>query len=282
LGAIFGTSLLVSRFGVGQFHPTTFVGLRLLVAGLAYALVYLLRLGGRRWPSDGRLWGQAALFGVFGTAVPMTAIVGSLVYQSSGVTALLLTTGPAVTVLMAHYLLPDERLTLKKGAGVLLALGGAVLLALRGESGLPGVRQASPTGYALVLGAILVGSLGVVLARRHLRSYHAFDVASIRILTALLVVLPLSICLAGLDFSQVDRNGLLSLLYAAVVGTFLGFLLEFYNIKRFGATASAMATYIVPVVATLGGVVLLDEEVTRAMIGVMVMIFGGVYLVNRG
>ncbi len=282
LGVMFGTSLLATRYGVGQFHPTSYVGLRLLIASLGYGLVYLLRLGGRRWPRDRRLWGRAIGYGVFGTAVPMTAIVLSLLYQSTGITSLLVTTNPAMTVLMAHFLLPDERMTLKKGLGVLLALGGAVALALRGESGLPDVRQASPIGYGLVLGGMLVGSIALIYARRNLLEYHAFDVASIRIFAAMMVVLPLSLYFEGLDLSQVNREGVFSLLYAAVVGTFFGFLLDFYNVKRFGATVAVMAGYIVPVVATLGGALLLDEVVTWGMLGMMAVILGGVYLVNRG
>ena len=203
-----------------------------MIAGLAYVTVYLLRLGGRRWPVERRLWGRAFIYGVFGTAVPMTAIMISLQYQSSGITSMLVTTGPAVTVLIAHFILPDERLTLKKGLGVLLALGGAATLALRGESGLSDVGQASLAGYGLALGGIFAASISLIYARRNLQSYHTFDVASIRIFAAALVILPLSLLWAGLDLSRVDQAGVLSLLYAAVVGTFFGFLLDFYNVKR--------------------------------------------------
>lgn len=282
LGVLFGTSLLATRYGVGQFNPFSYVGLRLLIASLGYGFVYLLRLGGRRWPRDRRMWGHAIAFGVFGTAVPMTAITISLLYQSSGITSILVTTSPAMTVLMAHFMLPDERLTLRKGLGVLVALGGAAALALRGESGLPDVHQASPIGYGLVLGAMLVGSAALIYARRNLREYHAFDVASIRIFSAMLVVLPLSLLSVGLDLSHVNRVGGYSLLYAGVVGTFFGFLLDFYNIKRFGATVAVMAGYIVPVIATLGGALLLGEVITWGMLGMMGVIFSGVYLVNHG
>lgn len=95
------------------------------------------------------------MLGVLGTAVPMTFIVSSLQYQSSGITSLLITTNPAITVVMAHFFLSDEKLDRQKIIGVLLALGGAVMLAALGESGLPDVTQANPIGYALVLTAML-------------------------------------------------------------------------------------------------------------------------------
>jgi drug/metabolite transporter (DMT)-like permease len=244
--------------------------------------VYLLRLGKRRWPTEPGLWRQAALYGVFGTAVPMTSIVISLLYQSGGITSILVTTNPAMVVLLAHFMLPDERLSLKKGVGVLLALGGAAALALLGESGLPDVQEASAVGYGLVLGGMLVGSVALIYARRNLRRYHSFDVASIRMFAATLVVLPLSLLWDGFDLSGVDRAGALSLLYAAVFGTFLGFLLDFYNVKHFGATTAVSAGYLVPLVATVGGALVLDEVVTWGMVGLMGVVLVGVYLVNRG
>ena len=144
LGFLFGSTLIASRFSVGQFQPTTYIGLRMLLASLGHVAFYAVSYRQRVWPKDRRLWRHAALLGIFGTAVPMTSIVTSLQYQSAGLTAVLLTTGPAITVLLAHFFLADESLTWRKSTGIALALGGALLLTLRGESGLPDVSQASP------------------------------------------------------------------------------------------------------------------------------------------
>lgn len=124
LGLLWGTTLVVSRFGVAQFDPLLFVGLRLALASLAFGGVYLLSRR-RRLPRNGRLWRHATMLGVFGTAVPMMAIVSSLRYQSSGVTAIIITTAPASTVLLAHFFLPDEQLNRYKSLG-----GGMALIAL--------------------------------------------------------------------------------------------------------------------------------------------------------
>jgi len=281
LGFLFGSTLIASRFSVGQFHPTTYIGLRMVMASLGHVSLYLVGYQRRRWPTDLRLWGHAALLGVLGTAVPMTSIVSSLQYQSAGITAVLLTTGPAIIVLMAHFFLADESLTWRKSFGVALALGGAVLLAARGESGLPDVSQASPIGYGLVLLAMLFAGAMTVYARRFMREYDAFDVASVRMLTAALTVMPLSLLIVGFDLHRVSGQGYFALGYAALVGTFLGMLVAFYNIKRFGATAAAMTQYVIPVVAGLGGVLILDEQITVGMLAGMGLIAGGITLINR-
>jgi drug/metabolite transporter (DMT)-like permease len=280
LGFLFGSTLIASRFSVGQFEPVTYIGLRLTVASLGHAAVYTLARR-RRWPTERRLWRHAVVLGVLGTAVPMTAIVTSLQYQSGGITALLITTSPALTVLLAHFFLPDESLSLRKGVGVVLALGGAVLLALRGESGLPNVSQASPVGYGLVLLAMALGSSMTIYARKYMRDMDAFDVASVRMFAAALAIMPVSALFAGFDLRAVDGQGYLALAYAAMVGTFAGFMLAFYNIQRFGATASAMTAYVIPVVTGVGGVLVLGETITFAMLVGMGVILSGIAIINQ-
>ena len=40
-GFLFGTSLISTRFGLGFFSPVAFTGLRLILAALAFGVVYL-------------------------------------------------------------------------------------------------------------------------------------------------------------------------------------------------------------------------------------------------
>jgi drug/metabolite transporter (DMT)-like permease len=58
-------------------------------------------------------------------------------------------------------------------------------------------------------------------------------------------------------------------------------MLGFYVIQRFGATSSAMTSYIIPIVATLGGALLLGERLTLGMGGAMALILTGIVLINR-
>lgn len=280
LGFVFGTSLVAARFSVGQFEPTTYLGLRLTLAGLCHAIVYALARH-RHWPTERGLWRHAAVLGVVGTAIPMTAMIIAIQYQSSGVTSLLITTLPAITVLMAHFFLPDEALNRRKGMGVALALGGAVLLVASGESGLRDVDQANLTGYGLVLLAMVLFSITNIYARKYMRDLDAFDVASIRMFVAALIVMPLSALVVGVDLHTVDRQGYFALSYAALIGTFIGLMLSFHNVKRFGVTAAAMTAYVAPVVATLGGVLVLGETFTAVMLCGMALIVSGITIIHQ-
>ena len=278
LGFFYGSTLVVSRFSVGQYDPRTYISLRLSLAALAHLVLYALSR--RKLPGDGRLWKLTAVLGIIGTAVPMTSIVSSLQYQSSGVTSLLLTLNPAVTVLLAQIFLPDELLTWRKGLGVIIALCGAALLFLRGETGLTDFTRADWRGYAWVGVGILCGSAAGIFARRYMRDLDAWDVASIRMFTAALVLMPVTYFTVGYDLSNVNWIGYLALIYASFIGTFGGMWLNFYIVKTFGATPASQTAYVIPVVTTILGALILDESVTGGMLMGMSIIFVGISLLN--
>lgn len=280
LSVLFGTTLIASRFSVGQYAPTTYIGLRLVIASLCHLAVFAV-VPGRKFPTDRTLLRRSVILGLIVPTIPMTLIVMSLQYISSGMSALLLTVGPAITVLMANFWLPDEPLTRRKGLGIVLALGGAMMLVLLGETGLNDGTPVNPVGYIMLFIGLLGSGAGTIYTRKYLHGYDNFAVASIRMFTAALIVLPLSLIVVGFDMSQVTASGYFALFYAALVGTFAGHLVSIFIIDRYSATASAMSTYIIPIVTGIGGVLLLNETITPGMVLAMGVIVAGIVILNQ-
>jgi drug/metabolite transporter (DMT)-like permease len=281
LGLLFGSSLVASRFSVGQFESVTYISIRLALASIMHIVIYLFAIKGRRWPTGADLWKRSAFLGIFGTAIPMNFIAASLNYQSSGVTAIFITFSPAITVAMAHFLLTDEQLNRRKIFGIALALSGAILMIALGETGLPSVTVANPLGYLLVLLAMLSGSFATVYARKYMQAMDSLDVGSIRMWVAAICTVPISYLMVGFDLSAVDTKGYAALAWATLAGTFIGMLLSFFIIKRFGATASSMTAYIIPIFSSILGVLLLKETVTIGMVGGMVLMLSGIMILNQ-
>jgi drug/metabolite transporter (DMT)-like permease len=280
VGLIFGSTIVAARFSVGQVHPVTYLGLRATLASLSYGAVYVLSPRRRVWPKDPHLWRHATMLGVLGTAVPMMCYFYALQYLSSGMASILLTIGPAIAVLLAHFFLDDEPLTARKGVGVALALSGAVSMAVRGESGLADVGRANLWGYGLVVVALIAGNGMIIYARKFMRRFDAFDVASIRMMVTAIVVMPFAILFTGIDLESIDTPGVLALVYAALVGNFGGMYLAYRNVTRFGVTIAAMTDYVIPVVTSLGGVFVLGERITIGMVAGMALIILGIVLIN--
>ena len=280
-GALLGSTLVMSRFGLGQVQPMVFVSLRLLVGTLAFAAAYLV-FRVRPLPRDPRMLLKAGLYGILGTVITMTGFTNALRYQSSGVTALLVTLSPIITVITAHLFLKDERFTRQRFWGALIAFCGAALLLIRGENGLAQFAQADWRGYAWTMVGVTSNSVGLVYARRYLNNAHSLDVTAVRIATGMLVVCLLTAVAGGFDLSGLQWSGVLALLYAGLAGTFLAFLFYLTTVQKFGATVASQSEYVVPMVATGLGVVLLSEQVTITMVVGMVIIFIGLTIFDRG
>lgn len=159
--------------------------------------------------------------------------------------------------------------------------GGAVVLAVLGENGLPNVRTANPIGYGLVFMAMFFGSFSAIYIRRYMQNYDSFDIASIRNIFAALALVIFTASVFGFDLSRLNRMGGFALGYASVVGTFFGLILAVYIVQRFGATASAMTAYVIPIVAALGGILVLGEQITLGMLAGMGLIGIGIAVINR-
>ncbi|MGB1288932.1 MAG: DMT family transporter [Aggregatilineales bacterium] len=278
-GFLFGSTLIASRFSVGQFHPLIYISLRLIIASSVFLLIYTF-MPGKKFPTNRQHWIRAGLFGVFGTAVNLVGIVSALQYLSSGLTSVLFTVAPALTAMLAHFLLPVERLSMRQWVGVMLSLSGALLLTLAGENGLP-ETSTDPRGYLLVAIAMFFGSTMTIYARKALTEYDAFDTAGIRMFTAAMAVIPLTLIFADFDLSAVNEQGIFAVVYAALLGTFGGFMVQLYVIKRFGAIPASMVPFIIPVVSVSGGILILDETLTPIMIVAVVIILSGIALVQR-
>lgn len=279
LSLFWGTNIVASRFGIGEFNPYLFIALRLTIAMLFFAPVVLWKNG--RFPTNPELWRKAVLSGIIGVSIPMTTFILSLQYQSSGMASIFVTTSPVQIVLAAHFFLPDEKLTRNKALGVSLALVGALFLALRGESGLAGVGRANPLGFLLVTTGLLAETVNTMYVRRHMTHLDPIEVTGIRLFVGALILITVALFLGDFSFVQVTAAGYFSLAYAALIGALAGQFTAFYIQRRFGATAFALTSYLIPVVATIFGVLLLDEIVTWAMLVGVVLIGGGIYLINR-
>ena len=278
LSTFFGSSLISSRFALGEFKSLQFISLRMLISTICFIITFTLT-SKFEWPRGSNLWRHGLILGIIGTTIPMTAFISSLNYLSSGVAATMGAAGPALTVVLAHFMLADERLNLQKVIGVLLALSGALLLALRGETGL-GDGASSLTGYLLIGTSTLSSSFGVIYARTYVKDLSAFQITSIRVLTCTVITLPIAYYLYGFDMSDITRVGYTALFYSAIISSFMGFILSLYIINNFGVATSIQTNYVTPIVATIGGILLLDEQITIGMLAGMLVISLGVYTIN--
>ncbi|MFN2225716.1 MAG: DMT family transporter, partial [Anaerolineae bacterium] len=122
LGALWGSSYLFIKVAVAEVPAVTLVAARLVLG--AVVLWGLLLVTRQRAPRGWRLWADYTMMGLLNGALPYSLIFWGEQYIDSSLAALLQATMPIFTVLMAHLLARDERLTWLKAAGVFLGFLG--------------------------------------------------------------------------------------------------------------------------------------------------------------
>jgi drug/metabolite transporter (DMT)-like permease len=205
----------------------------------------------------------------------MAFFISSLLYQSSGVSALFIALTPVATMIYAHFLLPDDRMNLRKTAGAAISFAGVGLLLATGETGLAETRW---EGFVLVLLGVAANGFGTVHVRRFLANESSLDVTSVRLVAATVILAPLAWALAGWDFSRLEPSGWLALIYGGIPGTLFGFLVYSHAAARYGPSKATQSEFLVPVVAVTGGSVFLDERLTAIVVAGMVLALIGIYV----
>ncbi|MFK7803230.1 MAG: DMT family transporter [Anaerolineae bacterium] len=279
LGFFWGTNLVAARFGVGEFQPFLFIALRLTLAAVCF--VPFMVTGGRQFPKDWHTWKLSIVSGTLGVAIPMSAFMLSLQFMSSGLVSIFVTAAPALIALAAHFFLPEEKLNGIKWLGVGLALLGSIFLALLGESGLADIDRVNPLGPLMITLGLLSDSANTVFVRLRMRDLDAYHVTGIRLITGAVLVTAVTLLFTNPELSGVTGKGYFSLFYAAFVGAVGGQFMAFYITRRFGAVSFSLVSFVVPIVATFFGVILLGEIVTWGMLVGVGFIVAGIYFINR-
>ena len=281
LSASFGTGLVAMRVGIGYFPTVTFTALRLTGALVAFFALMVARRRRMRW--ERRFVIRVALLGILSVAFPSITVALALRLISSTFTSILLNLAPVFSAILAHFLLPDERLTWLVVVGVALAVVGASVV-VWASTDVRGVEDASRTvwlGVLFTVSAALSIAYASILARR-LETEDALVATGGQMLASLALVLPLALIVEGPHVQYPAAwQGWAALLWSGLIGIFLGNVVRYTMIRRFGVTFTATSRTAVPLFAALAGVVLLNETVTLPMVVGALILIAGVAAVNR-
>ena len=278
LGLIWGSSFLWIKIAIGELSPATLVAWRMTLGALPMLL--LLPLIGRRLPRAPRELATLALLGLINTALPIFLISWGEQFIDSGTAAVLNSMAPLFSVVIAGVGLQTEPFTFVRVTGILLGLGGVVLLASR-EFAL----RADPSSLIGVL-AIAIAALsyagGASYARHHIKGMHRYEVAAGSLVFAAVYAWVLALSVDGGIRLPTQPGPIIAVLWLGLIGSFVAYLLYFTLIEHYGATVSAMVTYLFPVVGVALGVAFLGELLDlRLVLGAGLVVAGIVVVALR-
>jgi drug/metabolite transporter (DMT)-like permease len=257
------------KIGVRDFPPASLVELRLLLAAAVLLGAVWMRRGGA---SVRTAVAPGAFVGVVGMALPFLLISWGETRVDSGVAAVAVSSVPIFVALLALRFAAGERSTGLRVVGLVIGLAGVAVVA-GVHSG--GGWWAVAGGLAVVLAAVCYAAASLFI-QRSLR-VGSLELATASVLYGALAMLPFA--LARLPGS-VGWKPLVSVVVLGVVATGFAQLVVNRLIEEHGAARSMLVNYVVPAVALVLGAVFLDEPVTVAKLGGLVVILAGVSLAS--
>jgi len=273
LAAIWGASFIFMRVAAPVLGPAWTAELRVLLGGLA--LLAWLRLGGFD-PGLRAHWRAYLLIGGIGIAAPFALYAFAAMHAPASLLAIVNATSP-IFGLAWGALFRDERVTLRKAAGLALGVAGVWLIA--SPSG--GAQEpAILWGVAAALGACCLYGVVGVLIKRFSGGASPRGMAVGNQLAAAVVLLPLLPFAPPLAAPSVLV--IANVLALALLASGVAFVLYFRLIADVGATRALTVTYLIPAFGILWGALFLGESVPAAALAGGVLILAGTALVTRG
>lgn len=273
-GAAFGSSVVYARIALREIGPYPITVLRFGIASAAYLIT--LPLLGKRIFTDSKKLRDVSVVGVVGTGLPLLLFYFALTNISSGMFSVLFAATPLATAIVANFFLASERLNQRLVVGLLVSFLGVVLLIATRSSGL--ATGFDIRGPLAVLAGVLMVASGGVYARKRLATEDPLVVSAAQTMAAFILITVFVLAIGKWQIGSISPGGWFAIFYNGIVGSYIAFWLVFTLVKKFGATASALPGYVMPVVSALLGAVMLGEVITIPLIFGAALILGGVFL----
>ena len=188
----------------------------------------------------------------------------------SGLATILNATVPLFNLIIAHFALSDERLTLYKIIGLGGGFLGVVILVSEGiNSG-----NASIIGEIAILAASLSYASAVVTIRLHLRHVDPYSTAAGSLIIGAFVIIPITVLFAPRP-TAIGTDALIAAITLAVINTVVAYFLFYGIIAEWGVRAT-LVTYAMPPIGVTLGVLVLDEVIGWQLIVGGLLILAGI------
>src|SRR5215216_141856 len=256
LGAIWSSSFMWIKIAVQEIGPITLVAFRVLF-GLLFGIVviYIQRI---QWPRTLQEWTPLLVLGIANIAIPFFLISWGEQSIDSAVASILNATVPLFTILIAHYLLNDDKITVPKVLGLLLGFAGVVILMSKDI----GTSLGSVLGQVAIVLASAFYAGGAVYARKTTHDMPGIMRSAGPLLPATVVMwLAMFLIERPVEFPQLGITWI-ALLVLGILGSGFAFVLSYYLLHEIGPTRTSMVTYLFPLGGVILGVAFLNEQLS--------------------
>ncbi len=222
---------------------------------------------------------KLAVCGMFGFALNQTLFYEGLNLTTPVDASLIHVLNPILVMVFASILI-GEKVTWKKTAGIALGATGVLILVLYGRK--VSFNGNHALGNMLIFLNMVFYALYLILIKPLVGKYHTTTILKWVSFFGFLFILPLSIKPAlEINFSALTLGAWVGIIYVIFLNTFVAYLLINFALKSVSATVVSYYSYLQPLIATVMSVTVGQGGITIPKILAALLIFTGVYIVNR-
>jgi drug/metabolite transporter (DMT)-like permease len=270
--ALGGASIGATRFLVNAIDPLAIGSFRFGVGFLLLLPVALVQ--GHRWPPRQDWLAVAGLGLLFYAAFPIL-FNASLIFTTAARGSLALSTLPLLTLAVGGAL-GSEPLTLRKTAGVLVAILGVSMALLTDVATAP---EGAWRGDLLMVVAALCMALYSIWSKPFIRRSGPIPFTTLAMAVGAAALIMLSLLVGS--FTPVEAFGppqWFGVFYLGAFGSALTFYLWAFALERTTPTGVAISVTVNPVAASLVGAALLAEPLRWSLVVGIVTVFAGIWI----
>jgi len=275
LGLIWSTSFLWIKIGVQEIGPMALVSFRMLFGALTAVGIALYQKAS--WPYDWKTWKIFAILGPINLAIPIFLISWGERTIDSAVASILNATVPLFTIIIAHFWLNDDKITLPKALGLLIGFAGVVVLM---SKDLDASARSSIFGQGAVILAAIFYAVGTVLARKTTQHVTGPARGAAPLITAAIFM--------WLTAPFIEKPFLIpslpitwiAALWLGILGSAVAWIMFYYLLHEIGPTRASLVTYLFPIGGVIFGMIFLDEQLTWQLLSGTALIISSLAVVN--
>ena len=259
MSLIWGFGFVAIRVADSGLSPTSLALLRWLIASAGFlALLPFTKSKARFEVRDLPRLLVVALANIAGYNISLNLAEKSI---SSGLAGILVSLGPVFMVLLSALTL-RERIGKRLVLALVLALVGSILLSFSDLS----VNGSVIVGSAEAVVAAVFYAVFTVASKPLVEKYGALRTCIWASVLGTAFLLPFA---TGDFIGQVSRlssNGWFALLYLSILSSVVGYSVYYTMVGRGTVSGLSVQLYLIPVVSVIGGVLILQEQVTALVV----------------
>ncbi|SMF05436.1 DMT family transporter [Desulfovibrio gilichinskyi] len=277
LGLLWGANFIFMKIGAAVLSSSQIVWLRLAFG--AFVLSPFLPIVIRVIGTNRKLLFHVSVMALSANVLTFHCFMEGTKRLDSGAAGVLSGTVPLLTTILAALVLPEEKLSRQKTAGILTSFIGIIFIVNPWN----GLSSSTMSG----VGYMLLGGIGYavafVYARKNLvnSGVPSLSLAALQMLLATIFYTPLTHW-AGMgaitDSWTIAASVAIGL---GVLGSGFAYVIYYGLIQSIGAVATSSVSYLPPVVALCLGIIFLGESIGIEQMAGCMLVLGGIFLVRN-